>query len=467
MLFSSLPFLFWFLPILLICYYLVPGYLKNGVLLFFSLVFYAWGEPRYVLLMMASILFGWGSGLLIHKRRGKKGTKALLGLSVAGSLSVLLFFKYTDFMIDNLNGLTGLSLPLLRLALPIGVSFYTFQILSYSVDVYRGDVKVQKNLVDFGAYVTMFPQLIAGPIVRYADIEKQLKKRPHSLTLFSEGIQRFLMGLGKKVLLANAFGDLCAAFRAADAETLLFYWMYALAFTLQIYFDFSGYSDMAIGLGKILGFSFQENFQYPYCARSITAFWRRWHISLGSWFRDYVYIPLGGNRVKRGRWLFNIALVWMLTGLWHGAAWNFVLWGMLYGGLLMAEKLWLGKWLKKLPGIFQHIYVLFFVIMGFVLFNAESLTQAWTDIKGLFAFSRLPLYNQEALYYLRSYAVTFGLGLLGCTSLLKRWIMSIENSKTGEKGLTVLRPLVLASILLICTGYLVDGSFNPFLYFRF
>lgn len=467
MLFSSLPFLFVFLPAVLILYFAVPSKLKNAVLFLSSLVFYAWGEPKYVLLMLASIISGWLFGLAVDRQKGKKSAKVLMILSVCISLSFLIFFKYADFFVANFNAATGFSVELLNLALPVGISFYTFQILSYTVDVYRGTVKVQKNPVSFGAYVSMFPQLIAGPIVRYADIEESLDNRHHTIDGFCDGFQRFLIGLGKKVLLANAFGDLCTAFRDAQSETVIFYWIYAVSFTMQIYFDFSGYSDMAIGLGRIFGFDFPENFRYPYCSGSITEFWRRWHISLGSWFRDYVYIPLGGNRVSKPRWLFNIAVVWALTGLWHGAAWNFVLWGALYGVLLINEKLWLGKLLEKLPRVFSHLYVLLLVTLGFVLFNADSLSQAVGDIAGMFSFTRLPLCDTEALYYLKSYAVTMALGAVGCTPLIKKLVMKIQASKRGEIFITVARPLTLAALLTVCTAYLVDGSFNPFLYFRF
>ena len=467
MLFSSLPFLYWFLPIVLIVYFAVPFRLKNAVLLLTSLVFYAWGEPKYVILMITSILLGWGFGLAIGKANGQKAKKVLTGISVACSLSFLLFFKYADFFIANFGAVTGLPVTLLAVALPVGISFYTFQILSYTVDVYRGDAAVQYNVISFGAYVTMFPQLIAGPIVRYTDIAERLDARTHSAEAFCLGLQRFLIGLGKKILLANAFGDLCGAFRAAEVQTVLFHWLYAVSFTMQIYFDFSGYSDMAIGLGRIFGFDFVENFHYPYCSKSITEFWRRWHISLGSWFRDYVYIPLGGNRCKTPRWLFNLAVVWLLTGFWHGAAWNFVLWGVFYGVMLMIEKLWLGKLLEKLPRVVSRLYVLLLVTLGFVLFNAASVAQAGGDIAGMFAFGRLPLFDAEALYYLRSYLVVLAAGIVGCTPLAKTLVGKIEQTNAGARVLAVVRPAALLALLLVCTAYLVDGSFNPFLYFRF
>ncbi len=465
MLFSSLPFLYWFLPIVLAVYFAAPKRLKNAVLLLASLVFYAWGEPKYVVLMAASILLAWGFGLAVGKAKSTGAKKLLTGVSCALSLSFLLVFKYADFFLTSVQAVTGLPVPLLGLALPVGISFYTFQIVSYTVDVYRGDAAVQKNLISFGAYVTMFPQLIAGPIVRYTDVALRLDNRTHSVEGFCLGLQRFLIGLAKKVLLANAFGDLCTAFRDAQTQTVLFAWLYAIGFTLQIYFDFSGYSDMAIGLGRIFGFEFPENFRHPYCSRSVTEFWRRWHISLGSWFRDYVYIPLGGNRCKPARWLLNLAAVWLLTGLWHGAAWNFVLWGVFYGVLLMAEKLWLGKVLDRLPKVVSHLYLLLAVTLGFVLFNAQSMAQAGSDLAGL--FGSLPLYDAEALYYLRSYLVLLVVGVVGCTPLAGELVRRAEATKVGEKLLALLRPVVLLALLLLCTAYLVDGSFNPFLYFRF
>ena len=402
MLFSSIPFLYYFLPLVLAVYFLTPARFRNAVLLLASLIFYAWGEPKYVLLMLASILSGYGFGLLQERYRGQKGAKLVCGLSVAVSLSFLLYFKYADFFLENFNAATGLGVPLLRIALPIGISFYTFQIISYTVDVYRGE-PAQKNLIHLAAYVAMFPQLIAGPIVRYSDIAQQLEHRSHSTALAAEGVRRFLIGLGKKILIANQLGELCSVFRASDEKSVLFYWLYAVAFALHIYFDFSGYSDMAIGLGKVFGFHFLENFNYPYISASITEFWRRWHISLGTWFRDYVYIPLGGNRVGRARQLLNILVVWMLTGFWHGAAWNFVVWGLMFAVLLIMEKLWLLKPLSKCRPL-AHLYVVFFVVISFVIFNAENMGQALSDIGGLFGAGGIPLVSAEAVYCLRSFS---------------------------------------------------------------
>lgn len=465
MLFSSIPFLYYFLPLVLAVYFLTPARFRNAVLLLASLIFYAWGEPKYVLLMLASILSGYGFGLLQERYRGQKGAKLVCGLSVAVSLSFLLYFKYADFFLENFNAATGLGVPLLRIALPIGISFYTFQIISYTVDVYRGE-PAQKNLIHLAAYVAMFPQLIAGPIVRYSDIAQQLEHRSHSTALAAGGVRRFLIGLGKKILIANQLGELCSVFRASDEKSVLFYWLYAVAFALHIYFDFSGYSDMAIGLGKVFGFHFLENFNYPYISASITEFWRRWHMSLGTWFRDYVYIPLGGNRVGRARQLLNILVVWMLTGFWHGAAWNFVVWGLMFAVLLIMEKLWLLKPLSKCRPL-AHLYVVFFVVISFVIFNAENMGQALSDIGGLFGAGGIPLVSAEAVYCLRSFALVLILAVLGATPLLRNGLFRLSQYPTAGKVLNALEPFTLFVLLLVMTGYLVDGSFNPFLYFRF
>ena len=465
MLFSSIPFLFYFLPAVLLAYFLVPFKLKNAVLLIASLVFYAWGEPRYVVLMVASILLFFFCGLAIGKAEAQKWKKFWLTVSVVCSLALLAVFKYADFFVESFNAATGLSIPLLKLALPIGISFYTFQCLSYTVDVYRGSAEVQKNVVSFGAYVALFPQLIAGPIVRYVDVARELNRRTHSWAEVTLGLRRFIVGLSKKILIANTLGELTNLFRASGEKSVLFYWIYAIAFALHIYFDFSGYSDMAIGLGKVFGFHFIENFNYPYLSRSVAEFWRRWHMSLGSWFRDYVYIPLGGNRVSRGRWVFNTLVVWMLTGLWHGAAWNFVLWGLLYAAFLMIEK-WVPA-IGKLPSILRRVYVLLVVVLGFVLFNAADIGQAAGDIGGMFGFGGVPLVTGETLYYLRSYGVVLLLGLVGATPLIRDLALRLSKGERSGKAIAILEPVVLTALLLLCTAYLVDGSFNPFLYFRF
>ncbi len=466
MLFSSVPFLYYFLPLTLLVYFLVPRMFKNAVLMTASLIFYGWGEPRYLILMVVSVLVGYGGGLLIERYRGKKASLWLTWITVGILLSFLAYFKYANFFIDNFNAITGLSVSFLRIALPVGISFYTFQILSYDVDVYRGDVKAQRNIINLAAYVTMFPQLIAGPIVRYSDIEIQLRERKHTFEGVSYGIRRFVIGLGKKILIADVLAKLCDSFRASDDQSVLFYWMYAIAFSLHIYFDFSGYSDMAIGLGRIFGFKFLENFNYPYISASVTEFWRRWHMSLGSWFRDYVYIPLGGNRVSKPHWFFNIFVVWMLTGFWHGAAWNFILWGLMFAVLLAIEKLWLLKPLSKTK-VLSHIYVLFFVMISFVLFNAVDLSQAYSDVVSLFGAGGLPLVSTDALYYLQSYAVILIVAIIGATPLPSRLMGKLLDTRVGSAVSTVAEPLILIGLLVLMTAYLVDGSFSPFLYFRF
>ncbi len=466
MLFSSVPFLYYFLPATLLLYLVAPRCLKNAVLLLVSLVFYAWGEPRYIAVMLASVALGYVFGILIERFRGRRAAKVLLTLSVASSLAFLVYFKYADFFITNWNAVTGFAVPLLEIALPIGISFYTFQILSYTVDVYRGEVSAQKNPVDLAAYITLFPQLIAGPIVRYSDIDRQLSERTHTLDKTALGIRRFIFGLAKKILIADALAAFCADFSASGEKSVLFFWLYAVAFSLQIYFDFSGYSDMAIGLGRIFGFEFPENFSYPFISGSITEFWRRWHISLGSWFRDYVYIPLGGNRVSKARGLFNIFVVWMLTGFWHGASWNFIFWGLFFAVWLLAEKLWLLPYLKKAK-VWNHLYVLVLVLFSFVLFASEDMETLLFNVKGMVGLGGVPAVTAATLYYLRSYAVIFVIALVGSTPLLKRALGAIMDRRVGERAVNVAEPIVLTALLLVMTGYLVDGSFSPFLYFRF
>lgn len=415
--------------------------------------------------MIGTILLFYICGLLVEKAKTQHDKKSWMILSVFVSLAILFVFKYFDFFITNINAATGLAIPLLKIALPVGISFYTFQCLSYVIDVYRGNVPAQKNIISFGAYVTMFPQLIAGPIVRYSDIAKELNSRTHSVNDFVEGLRRFAVGLAKKILIANQMGAFVSIFRASDEKSVLFFWLYAIAFAIQIYFDFSGYSDMAIGLGRIFGFHFIENFNYPYMSKSITEFWRRWHMSLGSWFRDYVYIPCGGSRVSKGRHLFNIFLVWMLTGLWHGAAWNFILWGLMYAILLMAEKN--APSLMKQPKIMQWSRTFLITLIGFMLFNATSFTEAWTDVVGLIAVWKYPLFTPETLYYAMSYAVIFVAGLIGATPLMKNLWNKATKSKKLHAIVYVVEPILIAVSLIICTAYLIDGSFNPFLYFRF
>ena len=461
MLFSSIPFLYYFLPLVVLVYFCLPKGAKNAWLLICSLVFYGWGEPKYVFLMIGTILLFYLCGLGIGYAKTAVWKKTFLIISVVVSLGLLAVFKYADFFVENFNAATGLSVPFLRLALPIGISFYTFQCLSYTIDVYRGSAQVQKDPVSFGAYVTLFPQLIAGPIVRYVDVERELRSRTHSWDHVANGLRRFIIGLAKKIILADNFALLLQIFRQSAEPSVLFYWMYAIGFMLNIYFDFSGYSDMAIGLGRVFGFRFLENFNYPYLSKSVTEFWRRWHMSLGSWFRDYVYIPMGGNRVKKWRWVFNILVVWMLTGFWHGAAWNFILWGLLFAVILLLEK-WVPG-LQKLPGVLRHGYVLLLVCISFVIFNAQSLSQAGSDLAGMFGLAGLPALNDVTLYYLRSYCPLFVLGIVGATPVVRNTANRIRTTRVG----VVLEPVVLILLLLLCTAYLVDGSFSPFLYFRF
>ena len=396
-----------------------------------------------------------------------KQKKIFLTTSVVISLGALIVFKYSDFMIANFNGIFGTKIALLNLALPIGISFYTFQVLSYIIDIYNGKVAAQRSLIKLATYVSLFPQLIAGPIVRYTDVEKELTKREHTFEKFSLGIRRFIVGLSKTVLIANSLGELCQIFLATDEKSIVFYWIYGIAFSLQIYFDFSAYSDMAIGLGKMLGFEFLENFNYPYISKSITEFWRRWHISLSQWFRDYVYIPLGGNRVGKVKLIRNIFVVWMLTGLWHGANWTFILWGLLFGVLLIIEKTFLLELLEKIPKVFQHIYVLFIVMISFIIFNGNDIGQAFAQIGGLFGANGEVLMNSYTLYYLKSYFVILVLGLIGATPFLKNKISQLKEKAKIRKVINFLEPIVLICLLIFVTAYLVDNSYNPFLYFRF
>ncbi|MGB4658742.1 MAG: MBOAT family O-acyltransferase [Mobilitalea sp.] len=367
----------------------------------------------------------------------------------------------------NANAVLNSSIPLLKLALPIGISFYTFQTLSYTIDVYRGNARVQKNLINLATYVVLFPQLIAGPIVRYTTVEEELKNRTHSFENFAYGVNRFISGLAKKVLLANSLGELCEIFQDSNEKSVLFFWVYATSFSLQIYFDFSGYSDMAIGLGRIFGFHFLENFNYPYIAKSITEFWRRWHMSLSTWFRDYVYIPMGGNRVKKSRWLFNIIVVWVLTGFWHGAEWNFIVWGLFFAFFLILEKLWIGKFLAKAPSILSRIYVLLLVAISFVIFNANGMKEAVSDIGAMFGAQNIPLVTAETLYYLRSYAVVIILAIIGSTPFIKHAVQRLRQHPAANRIFNIAEPVVMITLLIVITAYLVDGSFNPFLYFRF
>lgn len=461
MLFSSITFIYFFLPFVAL-YFLVPQKYKNAFLLLVSLIFYFSGEPVYISLLFISSVSDWLHGLYIESHRGKKSAKVALISAILINVLLLGIFKYTDFIIATINAVFNLSIPLTGIVLPIGISFFTFQTMSYTIDVYRGDAHAQKNLTSFATFVCLFPQLIAGPIVRYTDVAAELEERNSTIEKVSDGIRRFCVGLGKKVLIANLLGELCSNFSQSQDKSVLFYWIYAIAFSLQIYFDFSGYSDMAIGLGKILGFNFPENFNYPYISRSVTEFWRRWHMTLGGWFRDYVYIPLGGNRVSTLKWVRNIAAVWLLTGIWHGAQWNFVLWGAAFGVVLLLEKLFISKLLSKLPSFVGVIYTSLLVVLNFVVFNANGLAGVVQDFKGLFGAGDIPLVSYDALYNLKSYAFVIIVALIGCTPYPKKlW------DKFIGKSAVVLEPLGAALLLVSSTAFIVNGSFNPFLYFRF
>lgn len=463
MLFTSISFLYYFLPIVIILYFIVPKKFKNFILFVSSIFFYFCGEPIYTFLMIGEIFIAYVGARYLEKHRKKSILVSLLAIHI-GALGL---FKYSDFTINNINQIFGSKIPLLKLALPIGISFYTFQIISYVVDVYRGKVKAQKSFLKLATYVSLFPQLIAGPIVRYETIEKELDNRTSNFENFAYGVRRFVIGLGKKVLIANMLGELCDVFSTTNEKSVLFYWIFAISYSLQIYFDFSAYSDMAIGLGRMFGFHFLENFNYPYISKSITEFWRRWHMSLSSWFRDYVYIPLGGNRKETIILVRNIFIVWALTGIWHGANWTFVIWGLMYGIMLIIEKLLLTKHLEKMPSILQRIYVLFTVMISFIIFNANSIGEAWNNIIGLFGANGESLINASTIYYLKSYLVVLVIAIIGSTPLLKNIIEKLKTKTNANKIINLLEPIAMASILTIVTAYLVDNSYNPFLYFRF
>lgn len=448
-------------------YFIVPFKLKNFVLLLASLFFYFYGEPIYTILMLATILSSYIHGLLIDKFRGTVWSKVFLWSSVVTSIGVLGFFKYSDFFIRNVNNLFNTKFSLLGLALPIGISFYTFQTLSYTIDVYRGEAKVQKSPIRLATYVALFPQLIAGPIVRYTTVEEELSHRTHSFENFGTGVTRFIIGLSKKVLIADTLGKLGSTMHGLEEATVAGYWLYAIAVSLQLYFDFSGYSDMAIGLGRIFGFHFHENFNYPFISKSIAEFWRRWHMSLGTWFRDYVYIPMGGNRVKMGRWFLNILTVWFLTGFWHGADWTFIVWGLYFAAFLLMEKFFLNKFFAKLPKVFSHIYVVIAILISFVIFSGNGMAGAGADIGKMFGMGGISFWSAETAYYLRSYGIVLLFALVGATPLVKTAVLKIKNTKIGSLACDILEPIFVVLVLLIVTAYFVDGSFSPFLYFRF
>lgn len=468
MLFSSIVFLFSFLPAVMILYYLLPVRFRNVILLLASLVFYAWGEPVYLFLMLLSILFNYFSGLDIARNlQDKRAAKRSLVFNLIINLAVLGFFKYEGFVLDTLNGILPVHISYHALPLPIGISFYTFQILSYIIDVYRGNVKVQTNLPNFTLYVTMFPQLIAGPIVQYADVDEQLASREISRTKFGEGSMYFIRGLAKKVLLANTSGMIFTEVSglAKDNIAVMTAWLGAFAYMFQIYFDFSGYSDMAIGLGKMFGFEFNMNFNYPYVSKSITEFWRRWHISLSSWFRDYVYIPLGGNRVSKIKHIRNLLIVWFLTGLWHGAAWNFVAWGLYYGVILIIEKYLLSPVLDRLPDVVRHIYSIVLVVIGWVLFFSSSFGQAADYIRVMFGAGAHGFADRESMYLLTSNLILWLILIFGSTPLVHFRYEHMLRSKKWNT--TIINSVVYAALFIVCIAYLVTETYNPFLYFRF
>ncbi len=470
MIFSSVFFIFVFLPITLLLYFAVPKPGKNVVLLICSLIFYAWGEPVYIVLMVFSIIYNYISGIEIdhHRTQGKRGRmRFVFWLTVGVNLGILMFFKYYGFLMENVNYILPFDIPYRELSLPVGISFYTFQTLSYIIDVYKDKVSVQKNLINFGTYIAMFPQLIAGPIVRYADIEKQLDERRITLSGFGNGIAWFLRGLGKKVLLANNIGmayDAIAALPQGEMSVLSA-WVGCAAYAFQIYFDFSGYSDMAIGLGKMFGFEFMRNFDYPYISKSITEFWRRWHISLGTWFREYVYIPLGGNRAGTAKSVRNIFIVWFLTGLWHGAAWNFIFWGLYYGVLLLLEKYVMQGVLEKIPNVVKHIYTMFFVLIGWVLFFSPGMGEAVSYIGTMFGIGANGLADSAGIYYLYNYALLIILSVICSVPLTYKKFNRFVFS--GSRGRTAIAMGAYLAIFILSVAYLVNATYNPFLYFRF
>lgn len=466
MVFSSTIFLCVYLPLVLLGYYICPKKGRNLFLLIASLVFYAWGEPKYVFLMIFSILVNYIFGRLMDKNRGRqKRMKLLLVLSVVIDIGLLSVFKYTDFIITNVNAIFGSSFDLLNIALPIGISFYTFQAMSYTIDVYRNDVRVQKNLIDFGMYITMFPQLIAGPIVRYADVQDQLAERSVTTADFSEGVMRFVVGLGKKVLLANQMGAVWSEIYALGGDvSALMAWTGAIAYTFQIYFDFSGYSDMAIGLGRMFGFKFPENFRYPYQSVSITDFWRRWHITLSTWFKEYLYIPLGGNRCGLARQALNLLIVWSLTGFWHGAGWNFVMWGLYYFVILFIEKLFLLKALDKLPKLFRHVYALLLIVIGWVIFASDDVGVLLPYLGSMFGANGAV--GGMDVYTLFTKAVLLIICCVASTELPKRLFLSATGSM-NEKAAFTIKSVMTIALLALSMILLIGDSYNPFLYFRF
>lgn len=471
MVFSSLVFIFLFLPIVLIFYYLLEDRFKNGVLLFASLFFYAWGEPKYVFLMISSIIVNYIFGIKVDSDNTSK-KKLWLIISVFFNISLLVVFKYSNFFVDSINSLFNISLSIPKIALPLGISFFTFQTMSYVIDVYKNEGKAQENIFDLALYVSLFPQLVAGPIVRYQTVDNQINKRNHTMNKFANGIERFIVGLGKKVIFSNQLGliaDNIFASQIADISTLEA-WLGIICYTLQIYFDFSGYSDMAIGLGKMFGFDFLENFNYPYISQSVSEFWRRWHISLGSWFKDYVYIPLGGNRVSPVKQYRNLFVVWSLTGIWHGANWTFIAWGLYYGILIALEKAFLDKLLKRLPQIFRHIYLILLVMIGWVLFRAENIGQAFEFIKVLSGASSNQLYSNSFFNYMSESGYIVILAIIFATPILPKIksLIKLKNEKLSESDFVcVFKSISLMSLMFAIVVILINSTYNPFLYFRF
>ena len=459
MIFSSILFIYYFLPILLIVYFIIPSKYKNLVLLLFSLIFYFLGEPKYIIVLLLSCIINY---LLSKQIEKEKHSKLYLIISLIYNIGQLLIFKYTDFFINNTNSIFNTNIPLMHIIMPIGISFFTFQIIGYIVDVYNKKHKSAKNIINFMTYVCLFPQLVAGPIVRYIDVENEMENRTHNYDNFANGIKRFIIGLSKKVLLANVLGEFS---KSLLTETILSSWIKPISYTLQIYFDFSGYSDMAIGLGLMFGFHFLENFNYPLIASSITDFWRRWHISLSSWFRDYVYIPLGGNRVSKLKWIRNLFVVWFLTGFWHGASWNFIIWGLYFGVILVIEKLFTGKYIEKTK-IFKYIYSLVIVVISFLIFNSSTTNEIFNSLGNMFGLNNINFANQETIYYFKSYFILLITSIISATPLIKTIVLKMKNTKF-KTMIDILEPVVYIGLLILSTAFLIDESFNPFLYFRF
>lgn len=469
MVFSSLAFLFYFLPLTILIYFITPEKFRNIWLFISGLIFYAWGEPIYVFVMILSVLIDYTAGIFIHKFDAEPSKrKVMLLVSVCMNLLLLGTLKYSSFIIYSINSIFSSNIPDPQLPLPIGISFFTFQSMSYTIDLYMRNIKVQKNFINFAAYVTMFPQIVAGPIVRYADVARELDARTVSLRKIGDGAGIFIKGLAKKVLLANNIGMLWTEIKAMDYGEIsaLTAWLGIIAFTLQIYFDFSGYSDMAVGLGKMFGFHFPVNFEHPYMSKSISEFWRRWHITLGTWFRLYVYYPLGGNRKGKARTVLNLLIVWSLTGLWHGASWNFVLWGLYFGILIIAEKMFLNKIFPFIPNLIKFIYTITAVILGWVLFETDSITNAGLYIKAMFGGTGV-IFDSVSAYQIASYAILFAVCIFACTDLSRTLLVSIKHNKWLSKTFTAALPVLQLCVMLLCTAYLVDATYNPFLYFRF